>query len=183
MALLKSLSVFLSLALVLSGTQKCFADSANQNAFIKKGTMLVGKLVTPISSKQSKAGDNIIFKTAENFTLAGVNIIPKGTNGSAMITEAEKAGYFGQGGKIAFQPMDLVLKNGVHVPLGFETTKNSSADNDASMIAGVLAIGVFASFLHGSNQKFPAGTKFSMLVTEDVDLLVPEAKLAEVYSY
>ena len=173
----------LGLALVL-GIQQCvFAEVQSSNVIIEKGTVIIGKLVTPVNSKYNKVGDNIIFKTALYFDIDGITVIPKGTNGNAIVTEAQKAGYFGTGGQIAFAPRDIILKNGVHVPLAFETQKKSSAENDANMVAGVVGIGVFACFLHGANQKFPSGTKFQIIVADDVDLLVTKEKLKETYSY
>ena len=56
------------------------------------------------------------------------------------------------------------------MPLTFITGKNSSWENDANMAAGIIGIGIFSGFLHGSNQKFPAGTKFKIFVKEDVNL-------------
>ncbi len=173
----------LFLVLVLNVGQYVFAAAPESNVIIAKGTIIVGKLVTPINSKYSKVGDNIIFKTVSNFNIAGITVISKGTNGNAVVTEAQKAGYFGTGGQLAFAPRDIILKNGVHVPLTFETKKTSSAENDANMAAGVVGIGLFSCFLHGANQKFPAGFKFQIMVAENVDLLVTKEKLKENYSY
>lgn len=174
--------ISLTLALTLIMGQCVFAAGFG-NVIIEKNTVIIGKLVTPINSKYSKVGDNIVFKTDCNFVIDGITVIPKGTIGNAVVTQAQKSGYFGTGGQIAFVPKDIILKNGVHLPLTFETKKVSSAENDSNMVIGVIGLGVFACFLHGANQKFPAGTKFQMIVAEDVDLLVTKDKLQETYSY
>ena len=184
MKIFKPCGTAVALALVLSmGGRSAFAAGLEGNVVIKKGTIIMGKLVTPINSKYSKVGDNIIFKTVSNFDIDGITVISKGTSGSAVVTEAQKAGYFGTGGQLAFAPRDIIIRNGVRVPLTFETKKTSSAENDANMAAGVVGIGVFACFLHGANQKLAVGSKFKIMVSEDVDLLVTTEKLKATYSY
>ena len=184
MKIFKPCGTAVALALLLSlGGRIAFAAVPEGNVIMNKGTIIIGKLVTPINSKYSKVGDNIIFKTVSNFDIDGITVISKGTSGSAVVTEAQKAGYFGTGGQLAFAPKDIVLKNGVRVPLTFETKKTSSAENDANMAAGVVGIGVFACFLHGANQKFSAGFNFQIMVSEDVDLLVTREKLKATYLY
>lgn len=151
------------------------------NVIIPKGTEILGELVTPVNSKNSKVGDPIIFKIAKNFILEDAIILPKGTNGRAKVTLAEKATYFGQGGQVGFTPESIKAANGVYIPLTFETARHGSAVNDANMVAATVGVGVFAAFFHGKNQTIPAGSKFKFFVAEDTDLKLTSEELGKYF--
>lgn len=136
---------------------------------IPKDTLLIGKLITPAHSQHSRIGSTLYFSIDEGFDYDKLSIIPAGTMGIAKVLDKRKAGYFGVGGKIVFEPQSLILANGVRVPLYFPSRKNSSKENDSNnAILGVATMGIGSCFLHGSNQKFPTGTRFNILVKEDV---------------
>lgn len=97
---------------------------ASENVVIPAGTELVGELVTPLNSKASKVGDPIVFKLAKNLVIDNAIIVQKGTSGRAVVTHAEKATYFGQGGQIGFEPEAIETANGVSIPLTFEKGEN-----------------------------------------------------------
>ncbi len=173
---LKFMSLLISLILVFNN-----AVLAAENVIIPAGTELVGELVTPLNSKTSKIGDPIVFKLAQNLVIDNAVVVQKGTSGRAIVTHAEKATYFGQGGQIAFEPEAIQTANGVSIPLSFETRRRGSAVNDANMVVATIGVGIFVSFFHGKNQTFPAGTQFKFFVAEDVDLEVSEADLSKYF--
>lgn len=154
---------------------------ASENVTIPAGTELVGELVTPLNSKASKVGDPIVFKLAKNLVIDNAIIVQKGTSGRAVVTHAEKATYFGQGGQIGFEPEAIETANGVSIPLTFETRCRGSAVNDANMVVATIGVGVFAAFFHGKNQTFPAGTKFKFFVADDVDLGINKDELGKYF--
>ena len=157
---------------------------AAEHVIIPQGTELVGELVTPIHSKESKKGDPIVFKVAQNLVLKDAVILEKGTNGIAKITRAEKATYFGQGGQVEFEPESINTVNGVPVPLTFKDyskQRRGTSVNDANAAVAYIGLGVFGAFFHGKNQSVPAGTKFKFFVKQDTDLGVDEKDLAQYF--
>lgn len=159
-----------------------FSRVANASSvIIPKGTELVGELVTPINSKSSKKGDPIVFKLAQNFIYKNAIILEKGTSGQAVVTHAEKATYFGQGGQVGFSPKSITTSNGIEIPLTFETQIRGDAQNDANMVIATIGVGIFASFFHGKNQSFPVGTKFKIFVEKDTDLHLNENELPHYF--
>lgn len=153
-----------------------------KDVIIPKGTKLESKLITPVSSKFNKEGDVILFSINESYDYNDIEIIPKGLTGKAVVTRSQKAGYFGVGGSIFFEPESLVLNNGIIIPLTFETGKSTSWENDANQAVGIIGIGIFSGFLHGSNQKFPAGSKFYIYVKESINL-GSEEKVKEEFNF
>jgi hypothetical protein len=155
----------------------CSVSAAN--VIVTGGTELVGELVTPLNSKVTKKNDPIIFKLAQNLIINNAIILEKGTSGKAIVTQAHKATYFGQGGGVGFKPESIKTANGVEIPLTFEVLKRGSAVNDANMVVATVGLGVFAAFFHGKNQTFPAGTRFKFYVEKDTDLGVDETELSK----
>lgn len=155
--------------------------TSEASVIIPKGTELVGELVTPLNSKTSKKGDPIVFKLNQNLIYKNAIILEKGTSGQAVVTHAEKATYFGQGGQIGFAPKAITTANGIEIPLTFETKIRGDAQNDANMIVATVGVGPFAAFFHGKNQSLPAGTKFKIFVAADTDLNVEEADLPKFF--
>lgn len=147
------------------------------NIYIPKGTLLKTEIITPINSGKNKVNDIVMFKTIETIVINGVEVIPKGTTGEAIVTKASPAGAWGKGGKIELAAKSIKTLNGIEVPLTLDARKSGGG---ANMVLGVLAIGIFSGFLHGSNQDIPAGTKFQVAVESDTDLQVTNENLAEV---
>lgn len=141
-----------------------------EDVIISKNTKLEGKLITPVHSKYNKEGDVILFSISESYIYNGIEIIPEGTTGKAVVTESQKAGYFGVGGRIFFEPQSLILANGIEVPLTFKIGKDSDLCDAVNQVVATAAIGIFAGFFQGRNQKLPAGSKFYLYVKDDVNL-------------
>lgn len=158
-----------------------FAAESLNNIVIRKGSIINGVLITPVSSKVNKVGDSVIFKTEKNITADGVIIIPKGTVGRAVVTRADKAGYFGTSGTIAFIPKYVYAVNGIEIPLTFEQVKSQNDEQSANTAVQVIGFGFFAGFFHGQNQKMPIGTKFSMWVAKDTDLEMNASEIENKY--
>jgi len=147
------------------------------DVYIPKGTLLKTEIITPINSGKNKVNDIVLFKTTETIVINGVEVIPKGTTGEAIVTKASPAGSWGKGGKIELAAKSIKTLNGIDVPLTLDAQKSGGG---ANMVLGVLAFGVFSGFLHGSNQNIPVGTKFQVAVESDTDLQVTNENLAEV---
>lgn len=147
------------------------------NVYIPQGTLIKTEIITPINSGKNKVNDIVMFKTTESIVINGVEVIPKGATGEAIVTKASKAGSFGKGGKIELAAKSIKTLNGVEVPLTLDARKSGGG---ANMVLGVLAFGIFSGFLHGSNQDIPTGTKFQVAVESDTDLRATNETLAEI---
>lgn len=147
------------------------------NIYIPRGTLVKTEIITPINSGKNKVNDIILFKTTETIVINGVEVIPKGTTGEAIVTKVSAAGSWGKGGKIEIAAKSIKALNGVEIPLTLDAQKSGGG---ANMVLGVLAFGIFSGFLSGSNQDIPTGTKFQAVVENDTDLQVTNENLAQV---
>lgn len=145
--------------------------------YVPKGTIIKAELVNGVNSGKNQVNDVILFKTTESIVINGVEVIPRGTTGEAVVSKVSKAGYWGKGGKVELAAKSIKTLNSIEVPL---TSDVSKAGGGANMVLGVIAIGIFSGFLHGKDQDIPAGTKFNVAVESDTDLGVDEEQLAGV---
>lgn len=147
------------------------------NVYVPQGTLIKVELITPVNSGKSKVNDNVLFKTTESIVVNGVEVIPRGTTGEAIVSKVRPAGAWGRGGKIELAAKSIKTINGIEIPLTLDVQKSGGG---ANMVLGVIGLGIFSGFLHGANQDIPTGTKFQVAVEADTDLQVHNDKLAEV---
>ena len=148
------------------------------NVYIPAGTELDVVLKSQVSSKTNKVGETIDFETAENLIINDVIVIPKGTVGKAVISEARKAGGMGRKGKLAIQAVSICTKNGVEVPLTSAVKGTGKTDGGAAVVFAAVSI-VGGLFMKGTNITYPAGTHFSVAIKNDTDLGVTNENLSE----
>lgn len=148
------------------------------NVYIPSGTTLDVMLKSQIGSKINKVGDIVDFETAENIIINDVIVIPKGSVGKAVVTEARKAGGLGRKGKFTLEPVSIKTKNGVDVPLTTELKGTGRSDGGAAVVFAAVSI-VGGLFMKGTNITYPAGTHFTVAVKNDTDLCVTNENLAK----
>jgi len=168
--------LFLFSSTVAFANQPQISNIIPGNVYIPKGTVIKTELITPVNSGKNNVNDVVLFKTTESVVINGVEIIPLGTTGEAIVSKIRKAGAWGKGGKIELTAKSIKTINGIEVPLTLDVQKSGGG---ANMVLGVLAIGIFSGFLHGANQDIPAGTKFQVAVESDIDLGATDETLAE----
>ncbi|MBP2651674.1 MAG: hypothetical protein H6Q74_2499, partial [Firmicutes bacterium] len=144
--------LFLFSSTVAFANQPQISNIIPGNVYIPKGTVIKTELITPVNSGKNNVNDVVLFKTTESVVINGVEIIPLGTTGEAIVSKIRKAGAWGKGGKIELTAKSIKTINGIEVPLTLDVQKSGGG---ANMVLGVLAIGIFSGFLHGANQDIP----------------------------
>ena len=145
--------------------------------YIPKGTLIKAEIVTPVNSGKNKVNDIVMFKTDESIVINGVEVIPRGTTGEAVVSKIQKAGAWGKGGKVELTAKNIKTLNDIDVPLTLDVQKSGGG---ANMVLGVIGLGIFSGFLHGADQDIPTGTKFQVAVESDTDLHATDETLKDV---
>lgn len=148
------------------------------DAYIPKGTMIPGELLTAVSSASNKAGDKISFKVAEDVTIGGSVVIAKGTLGEGYVKSAKKAGLFGKSGSIQLDASNVTSVIGVDIPLTMDFSKIGGDHPVELNYNNSIAGAVLSGLMSGSNQKIAAGTKITIFVPVNADLQVKSEDLA-----
>jgi hypothetical protein len=129
-----------------------------------------------VSSKTNLAGDPVHFTVEEDVKVDDVLVLPRGAQGSGVITKVTRPKFFGRSGslEISFDQVFSIDDESIPTVLGPEAKeqiKMQAAAVGASAI-GALALGpiglVGGFFVKGKDVEMPAGTELYIQTKEDV---------------
>ena len=129
-----------------------------------------------VSSKTNQVGDPVHFTVAEDVTVDNVLVLPRGAQGSGVITKVNGPKFFGRSGslEISFDQVISIDEDTIPTVLGPEAKeqiKMQAAAVGASAI-GALALGpiglVGGFFVKGKDVDIPAGTELYIQSSEAV---------------
>ena len=129
-----------------------------------------------ISSKINRVGDPVHFTVEEDVLVDNVLVLPRGAQGSGVVTKVTRPKFFGRSGfvDISFDQVFSIDEEAIPTVLGPEAKeklKMQAAAIGASAI-GALALGpiglVGGLFVKGKDIEMPAGTELYIQTREDV---------------
>lgn len=129
-----------------------------------------------ISSKINRVGDPVHFTVDEDVLVDNVLVLPRGAQGSGVVTKVTRPKFFGRSGfvDISFDQVFSIDEEAIPTVLGPEAKeklKMQAAAIGASAI-GALALGpiglVGGLFVKGKDVEMPAGTELYIQTREDV---------------
>jgi hypothetical protein len=147
------------------------------------GTNVNVSLTEPISSQSANVGDTVPIAVDQEVDASGFVVIPKGSNGAATVTVADRSGGNGHGGKLGLQmnwvysaDHGKVLLSNVDHATGEDTDKKGAAST-ATILSYVLLgpLGLFAhNFVHGKDVTIATTQVFKIFVDHDVHVRATE---------
>ncbi|MBO5492119.1 MAG: hypothetical protein J5974_02175 [Pyramidobacter sp.] len=151
---MKKFVAVVALAVVLAGSHV----EAAENIVIKRGTEVLLKVMEKIKSNKVSEGQTIQFLVERAVKdQSGFTLIEHGAFAYGTITQAESAGLFGTGGKIAFSIDSVEAFNGLTVPLT-GSKDNVGSNSTGAVVASTLLISPLALFFRGTNAVIQPGT-------------------------
>ena len=129
-----------------------------------------------VGSKTSQVGDPVSFTVQEDVLVGDVLVLPRGTQGSGVVTEVSRPKSFGRSGKVdvSFDQVFSVDDEAIPTVLGPEAKeklKMEAAAVGASAI-GALALGpiglVGGLFVKGKDAVLPAGSELYIQTAQPV---------------
>lgn len=147
------------------------------------GTHVDVSLIEPVSSGNANVGDTMTIVVDRDVDIGGYIVIPKGSNGQATITQVDRAGGNGHGGKLALT-MDWVysadhgkvLLSNIDHSTGNDTDKKGAAST-ATILSYVFLgpLGLFAhNFVRGQDVTIPTTKVFTVFVDHDIHVAATE---------
>lgn len=130
-----------------------------------------------VSSKTNEEGDEVHFTVQEDVLADDVIVLPRGAQGSGVITKVSRPKFFGRSGEmeISFNQVFSIDDEEIPTVLGPEAQdklKMEAAAVGASTV-GALALGpiglVGGFFVKGKNVEMPAGTELYIQTQQDVE--------------
>jgi hypothetical protein len=136
-------------------------------AVLPEGSPITLVTVATLTSKSSAKGDMVALRTAEDVSVNGAVVIPKGTEATGQVFDARAAGGLGVSGRLTLAPLYLRVGDTVVRLVGRAAAKGSVP---AGTVVGMtLLTPVFS----GSSATIPAGTAVPASVYHAVTLCAP----------
>lgn len=152
----------------------------NTTVLLPGGTNVNVSLTEQISSQSANVGDTVPIAVDQEVDASGFVVIPKGANGAATVTVADRSGGNGHGGKLGLEinwvysaDHGKVLLSNVDHATGEDTDKKGAAST-ATILSYVLLgpLGLFAhNFVHGKDVTIQTTQIFKVFVDHDVHVL------------
>ncbi|MDU2063334.1 MAG: hypothetical protein E6713_00740 [Sporomusaceae bacterium] len=144
-------------------------------AAVKQDTLVKIKLLTPLTSKDSRPGDTVSFIAAEDIFDNGVLIVTKGAVGHGTVKAVDRAGNLGRDGKlqVEFNSIEAVDGSELATVLGDKAKEktNSVAKVAGASMAGMILLGPIGilggAFVHGKDNDMPAGSEIYIQTKSD----------------
>ena len=154
---------------------------------IPADTLIKIKLVTPLNSETTKAGDIVKFQAAEDIIYNGKLIVAAGSPGEGVVTKVKGAQNFGRNGEIDvdFQQIQSFDGTTLKTFLGDKAKmeiKNLAYAAGAS-VAGIALLGpigiVGGIFVQGKDVDLPAGTEAYIQTKEETTIYAIQTNLKD----
>lgn len=154
---------------------------------IPADTLIKIKLVTPLNSDTTKAGEKVQFQAAEDIIYNGRLIIAAGAPGEGIVTKVKGAQNFGRNGEISVNFQQIQAFDGTMIPtlLGDKAKleiKNLAMAAGAS-VAGMALLGpigiVGGLFVQGKDADLPAGTELYIQTQGSANIYAIRTKLED----
>lgn len=133
---------------------------------VPDGTEFSVEVMEEISSKTATEGDPLTFKVAEDVVVNGKVIITKDTLAKGVVSNAEKSGRMGKGGKLGIRVESTTTVDGQKIKLRASKGKEGD-DKTGTTVALVVLFGPLGFLKKGKNAKLKSGTKVKVYTDEE----------------
>lgn len=139
-------------------------QSQTQSFYLPSGTPLKLRVLSQISSRDSKPGDRVYLEVAESVSFRGQVVIPVGAPVFGEVSVMERNGHFGKRGKIGLRLIQAETPSGP-VRLGGDAYKQGHSGTAASVATMVLVSWV-GFVIHGTSARVMPGTPVDAYLSE-----------------
>lgn len=138
------------------------------------GTKVKVKLLTELSSTNSREGDEVRYEVVRDITVDNKVVIPAGAEGRGVVRQVKKAGPFGQEGQVGVEFGELRAMDGSPIRMTWQpgpSDKVSQSELAAGASLGGMVLlgplGLAAGYLvQGKAQTIPVGAELTLEVKE-----------------
>ena len=147
-----------------------------QQVTLPKDSVFKISFTAEMSTKQSRQGDKVQFKAADNLYVNDVLVLPKGANGVGVIKKVVQPGIFGKDGRIDITFTHIYGVDGTKIPLTVGELAQQKAESIAgaagAAIGGMIILGpvgvVGGAFVKGNSVTIAVGCETYVQTSEDV---------------
>ena len=149
-----------------------------QQVTLPKDSVFKVAFTSELSTKNSRQGDAVHFKAADNLYVNDVLVLPKGATGIGVVKKVVQPGIFGKDGRIDIDFTYIYGVDGTKLPITVGELAKQKAESIAgaagAAIGGMIILGpvgiVGGAFVKGNSVTIPVGCETYVQTAEDVSL-------------
>ena len=149
-----------------------------QQVTLPKDSVFKVAFTSELSTKNSRQGDAVHFKAADNLYVNDVLVLPKGATGVGVVKKVVQPGIFGKDGRIDIDFTYIYGVDGTKLPIAVGELAKQKAESIAgaagAAIGGMIILGpvgiVGGAFVKGNSVTIPVGCETYVQTSEDISL-------------
>ena len=149
-----------------------------QQVTLPKDSVFKVAFISELSTKNSRQGDAVRFKAADNLYVNDVLVLPKGATGVGVVKKVVQPGIFGKDGRIDIDFTYIYGVDGTKLPITVGELAKQKAESIAgaagAAIGGMIILGpvgiVGGAFVKGNSVTIPVGCETYVQTSEDISL-------------
>lgn len=149
-----------------------------QQVTLPKDSVFKVAFTSELSTKNSRQGDAVHFKAADNLYVNDVLVLPKGATGVGVVKKVVQPGIFGKDGRIDIDFTYIYGVDGTKLTITVGELAKQKAESIAgaagAAIGGMIILGpvgiVGGAFVKGNSVTIPVGCETYVQTSEDVSL-------------
>ncbi len=149
-----------------------------QEVTLPKDSVFKITFTKEMSTKQSRQGDEVNFKAADNLYVNDVLVMPKGATGIGSIKKVVQPGIFGKDGRIDIEFTHITGVDGTKIPITVGELSKQKAESVAGAagvaIGSMIVLGpvglVGGAFVKGNSVTIPVGSETFVQTAADTTL-------------
>jgi hypothetical protein len=141
---------------------------------LPRGTMVRLMVTREVNSRDNHPGDRFALRVDEDVRVHDVTVIPVGTRAWGELIDAAGTEGLGKSGKLSARLL-YVEAGGQRIDLE-GSRQSTGSGGTGSVVAGVLAFGVFGLFMKGANATLKAGEILNGYTVADAAVAAPATK-------
>ena len=144
-------------------------NGASKNLTIQEGQIIRVRLLEAVDSKYANTGDILNFETTERLEIDGTTVIENNARVTGSIIKSTKNKSLGKKGQLDISIDYVQAKNGINVPLRFNSSQEGKGSS-AGVIAGAVLVSPVALFIKGKSARIEKGTEFNTYVSRTTNV-------------
>jgi hypothetical protein len=125
-----------------------------------------------VSSRTAVVGDAVPCTVDEALVVRGHVVVAKGAPARASVSEVERAGLAGRGGRLVVRVESVAATDGTHIPVN-AAERRSGGDRTGTAVLLAVVLGPLGLLKGGREANLRAGTPIAVYIDSSVAVRAP----------
>lgn len=149
-------------------------SSLPREVLLPDGMELTLVNIEKLSSKHLRQGYPVSFRVDQDVIVNGTTVIRSGTLATGVVTDAERSGYHGKGGRLSVRVDSTTAVDGQRIKLRSSQKEEGGSNTVATIVVSTLVRPLpLGGLVKGKNAVIPAGTPVRAYVDGQTVVAIP----------